>query len=114
MKCTGIPFEIDFSSSESLTSQVVQGFRTAMAHGAYLAGDRMPEDVGVVSYSNGGCGPFFDRPVTVIEHDAFVSGDLVVDRVLGYLLKHRSFPNEKYELVYRRGQTFGNPSKRPK
>lgn len=74
MKGTGIPFEIDFSSSESLTSQVVQGFRTAMAHGAYL----------------------------------------VVDRVLGYLLKHRSFPNEKYELVYRRGQTFGNPSKRPK
>lgn len=80
-------------------------------HGLSAAGVRIPEDVGVVSYSNGGYGPFFDRPVTVIEHDAFVSGDLVVDRVLGYLLKHRSFPNEKYELVYRRGKTFGNSPK---
>lgn len=76
-------------------------------HGLSEAGVRMPEDVGVVTYSNGGYGPFFDRPVTVFEHDAFVSGGFLVDRIVGYLLKHRSFPNEKYEVVYRRGQTFG-------
>lgn len=80
---------------------------SGFVHGLSAAGVRMPEDVGVVSYSNGGSGPFFDRPVTVIEHDAFVSGDHVADCILKYLRLHRPFPNEKYELVYRRGQTFG-------
>lgn len=84
---------------------------SGFVHGLSAAGVRMPEDVGVVSYANGGCGPFFDRPVTVIEHDAFVSGDLIADRILKYLRLRHPFPNEKYALVYRRGKTFGELQK---
>lgn len=79
---------------------------TGYLHGLVAAGVKVPGDFGFACYSNGGLGLYFTCPVTSLEADNYLCGDVIAARISNYLCNRREFPNDKLELVFHDGETF--------
>ena len=79
---------------------------TGMLQAFLEAGKPIPETVRLVSYSNGGFGPYFPKSVACLEADAAANGNEVADRIGGWLLRRRPFPSSYLQHVFRPGETF--------
>jgi len=66
----------------------------------------IPRDVRFVSYSNGGFGPFFTKPVAKIEQNADNNADEIAKRICNWLLHHNPFPNTYLKAKFIVGRTL--------
>jgi DNA-binding LacI/PurR family transcriptional regulator len=69
-------------------------------------GLRIPEDVAVVSHTNKGHGPFWEKPLSRLEMDPVAHGRILASTIAGYL-RGEPFPrNLRLGSVWREGETF--------
>ncbi len=66
----------------------------------------IPGDVGFVTWSNAGEGPFWRKPLTRIEIDPFETGRVFAKYVLDYLNGKKIKGNAKISPRYIPGETF--------
>ena len=77
-----------------------------MLVGFMSMGVEIPRDVRFVSYSNGGFGPFFTKPVAKIEQNADDNADEIAKRISDWLLRRKPFPNSYLQARFIVGRTL--------
>ncbi len=77
-----------------------------MLVGFMAAGVEIPRDVRFVSYSNGGFGPFYTKPVAKIELSADDNADEIAKRICDWLLRRKPFPNSYLQAKFIVGETL--------
>ncbi|MBQ3289862.1 MAG: GntR family transcriptional regulator [Kiritimatiellae bacterium] len=77
-----------------------------MLVGFMSMGVEIPRDVRFVSYSNGGFGPFFTKPVAKIEQNADDNADEIAKRIGDWLIRRKPFPNTYLQAKFIVGRTL--------
>ena len=77
-----------------------------MLVGAMAFGIDIPRDVRFVSYSNGGFGPFFRKPVAKLEQNADGNAAEATKRICDWLFRKKPFPNSYLQAKFILGETF--------
>ncbi|MBR2838221.1 MAG: GntR family transcriptional regulator [Kiritimatiellae bacterium] len=77
-----------------------------MLVGFMSMGVEIPRDVRFVSYSNGGFGPFFTKPVAKLEQNADDNADEIAKRISDWLLRRKPFPNTYLQAKFTIGRTL--------